>query len=92
MTGYNSNFLESSQKYSYQNKDWVQRSGSAGCVFCMSVFTISDITKWKDDGKTALCPHCQSDTVIPDRTCLPIKDKDFLREMRVFWFGPIRLA
>lgn len=34
------------------------------CFYCCKEVLASQITKWVDKGKTALCPHCEIDSVV----------------------------
>lgn len=51
-------------------------SERCGCFDCLSLFPPSAITEWIDEsadgprgpGKTAVCPHCGMDTVLPQHT------------------------
>ena len=54
---------------SFCNEDEMQRYIMCACFSCGKKFLTSDICDWviEDDGKkTAICPYCDSDTVIPD--------------------------
>jgi hypothetical protein len=57
-----------------------------GCFYCMKIYSPSEITNWinDSDGKTAVCPHCGIDSVLPgNRVEL---SKDFLKKMHEVWF------
>jgi hypothetical protein len=49
-------------------------STSCGCFNCLSIFPPSEITEWinetpdcpRGEGKTAICPKCDIDSVLPD--------------------------
>jgi len=68
------------------------RSKSAGCFYCLAIFPPSEITAWVNDpptmglrdGRTALCPRCGIDAVLPD-AIMPITP-DFLDQMKKEWF------
>lgn len=55
-----------------------------GCFYCCEFFISDTITDFTHDG-CALCPLCGIDTVIP-LTCYPDMNKEFLEEMRLYWF------
>ena len=59
-----------SEKYSnsYKNLDAVKNAPYAGCFYCEKIFPSSEVVGYtqEDDGsKTALCPYCDIDAVIP---------------------------
>ena len=43
-----------------------------GCYFCLSVFDGGEISKWTDEGTTAVCPICGVDAVLPGVTDMEI--------------------
>jgi hypothetical protein len=71
-------------KFSFNNKQAVQESETCGCWNCFSTFSSHDITSWTDYGKTALCPNCELDFVIPQSTGLPINE-EALKEVNKYW-------
>lgn len=52
----------------------ILRSKICGCFNCLNMFPPTDITEWIEElkdcprgsGKTAVCPICDIDTVLPD--------------------------
>jgi hypothetical protein len=52
----------------------ILRGTICGCFYCISLFMPSDIEEWIEEpsdcprglGKTALCPNCGIDAVLPD--------------------------
>jgi hypothetical protein len=82
-------------KYAHQHssnhRKVVLESDECGCFYCLSVFKPTEIEEWVDEddngiGQTAICPRCGIDSVIGNKSGVPIK-KDFLKAMQVFWFG-----
>ena len=53
-------------------------TNSCGCFGCMTVLDVKEIEEWTDNDETAICPHCNKDTVIPDT--------DNLQEIHEHWF------
>lgn len=73
-------------KYSTSNQDAISRSASCGCFFCGEIFEKECVTEWIADqnGKTAVCPRCGVDSVLPNSV---VKlSKEFLEEMYKVWF------
>lgn len=67
------------------NKQFISDGTKCGCIHCVEGFDGSEIKDWIDDGRTALCPKCMTDSVIPENCGYPI-DEDFLLKMKKFWF------
>lgn len=72
---------------SFENEQAVLSSQKCGCYYCQRVFDSSAITEWVDDcnARTALCPYCGVDAVIPDST-VNLSD-ELLSRMYERWFG-----
>lgn len=49
----------------FNNCDALARVRRAGCHMCLSTFDVGRIDAWRHRGRTALCPHCNSDAVVP---------------------------
>lgn len=68
----------------------VTTSDRCGCFYCGSTFSPSEIEEWVDEvngeGQTALCPRCNIDAVLGDRSGFPL-DSRFLATMKAFWFS-----
>lgn len=71
-------------------KNWrlLKKSKMCGCIYCCEVYPASEVVDWCDEldrRRTALCPHCGIDSVIPDASGWPL-DPEFLKEMKYWWF------
>ena len=82
---------EKAHKHSIRHRKEIMESKICGCFSCMSVYFPDDIEIWtdddeKDEGQTALCPHCLVDAVIGDASGFPIINS-FLEGMCLQWFG-----
>ena len=73
-------------KYSFQNEADIQTSNTCGCFFCGKIFDKTLVAEWISDngGRTALCPHCGIDSVLPDSKVE--FSKEFLEQMYKVWF------
>jgi len=69
---------------SKDNHDIITDETQCGCYFCFRLFNGASIEEWIDDDKTALCPYCGIDSVIP---C--INDVNFLVKAGERWFTGI---
>lgn len=74
-------------RYCAANEAYVHESDKCGCFFCLKTFRARDVVNWLDDsdGKTAVCPYCGVDSVLPDSKVE--LSKDFLEKMYEVWFG-----
>ncbi len=72
-------------RHSYRNRDEVLASAICGCFHCLDSFRPTDVEKWTDVGKTAVCPNCQIDSVIGDESGYPVT-REFLKRMQLHWF------
>jgi hypothetical protein len=81
--------LRRCKKLSFRNGDAIRKSELAGCYYCCRVFPASTVTKWvceNGGGRTAKCPHCETDSVMADRSRFPLT-AEFLKSMEQYWFG-----
>ena len=61
--------------------------GQCGCFHCLNVFNGSAVTRWADNGETAICPHCGYDAVLPASTLPQATDPAFLLRMNAYYFA-----
>lgn len=78
-------WIEQCADQSYDNRVMVSRSYQCGCYFCLSVFPAESIVEWTDGDVTAMCPHCDIDSVLPDAAGFPM-DIEFLAAAKERWF------
>ena len=78
-------------KFCSNNKFELESTPKCGCFYCGEIFDSSEITEWliednpADKHGTAICPHCEIDSVISESSGYPIT-KSFLRAMHKYWF------
>ncbi|MBO4847922.1 MAG: DUF4275 family protein [Clostridia bacterium] len=74
-------------RYCAANEAYVHESDKCGCFFCLKTFGARDVVNWLDDsdGKTAVCPYCGVDSVLPDSKA--DISEEFLEKMYKEWFG-----
>jgi len=73
---------------SYKNWRLLKKSKKCGCYYCCRVYPASEVVDWcdeRDRRRTALCPYCIVDSVIPDASGWPL-DEEFLNKMKYWWF------
>lgn len=68
-----------------KNRDMVESSIKAGCMYCKKIYEIKEIKSYTDNQKTCLCPHCNVDAVIPDKSGYELTEKS-LHEANNYWF------
>ena len=71
-------------KKSNNNKNALEISKKCGCFYCKRIFKSKEINHWIG-GKTAMCPYCLVDAVIPDSNDC-IVTVELLEEMNKKWF------
>jgi len=57
--------IEQFPSASRNNREAISRSDVCSCYFCLGSFSSADVVEWADQGKTALCPHCDIDALVP---------------------------
>lgn len=72
-------------KKSMYNREQLENSKLCGCFYCLKIYPPSAIDKWVDNATTALCAHCEMDSVIGSASNYPITE-DFLKVMHQHWF------
>ncbi len=84
-------------KHSSNHCDEVMGSDLCGCFHCIETFAPSDVSEWVDwptgtpddlkiaKGTTAMCPHCEIDSVIGSASGYTIEPA-FLARMQRRWF------
>ncbi|MEM6723194.1 MAG: hypothetical protein AAF598_04095 [Bacteroidota bacterium] len=85
---YSSSFLKQAHRDSIDHEYKIRNSKTCGCFYCKRIYPPEQITEWIDEPapreKTAVCPFCSIDSVLPDS--YPIEDPDFIKEMHYHWF------
>ena len=61
-----------------KNKDTLPKECS--CYYCLKNFSKEKIQEWTDQSRTAICPYCHVDSVIPQT------NMDELKAMQKYWF------
>ena len=70
--------------YTIENKKQVLASQTCRCANCLATFSGAEVTEFTDKGKTAVCPKCGVDAVLPD--CVEGLDDQLLQEIHDYWF------
>jgi len=85
--------IHRAHSYTSWNRAALERSRSCGCVYCLRVFSPADIELWTDRDRTAVCPNCSVDSVVPSYWAGKSRfgvtlDRDFLESVRHRFFDP----
>ena len=70
--------------HTIENKQQVLASQTCRCAHCLATFSGAEVTEFTDKGKTAICPKCGVDAVLPD--CVEGLDDQLLQEIHDYWF------
>ena len=70
--------------FTIENKQQVLASQTCRCANCLATFSGAEVTEFTDKGKTAICPKCGVDAVLPD--CVEGLDDQLLQEIHDYWF------
>lgn len=87
MNHYSQSQIINAARYPKNHKDEMETEIVCGCYSCTSIFFPNEIKEYqraKDHRSVAVCPFCNSPTVIGSRSGYPIR-KDFLEEMKQYW-------
>ena len=66
---------------SFKTRDLLEIENVGSCFDCLKTVAYDEITRWTDDGQTAICPHCSIDSVLPG-----IWKRDILEKMYDLYF------
>ncbi|PWT76084.1 MAG: cytoplasmic protein [Bacteroidetes bacterium] len=86
---YTNDFLDYAHDSSFKNRITLASSNSCACFYCLQTFSPSVIEEWIEDkdADTAVCPFCGIDSVISEKSGLPISDSNFLKQMQERYFN-----
>ena len=54
-----------------------------GCFYCLATYSPGEINEWiieKDKRETAICPKCDTDSVIGSKSEYPVSNKIFFKK------------
>ena len=52
---------------SWHNTDQINDDTDCSCYYCRANYKGSEITEYFDEGRTAMCPRCRVDSVLPEK-------------------------
>lgn len=68
-------------KLSIKQKSILEKCEKCGCYHCEQILPVEEITKWTDEGQTAICPKCGVDAILAGVT-----DGKLLSFLRNYFF------
>ena len=73
--------------YTLSNWNEIAKSEKCGCFYCFRIFEKNEISSYINDknGKTAVCPYCGVDAVLPDSKAA--LSEELLNDMHKTWFS-----
>lgn len=71
-------------QHTMNNKKALSFTETAGCYQCLNIFAAKEITEWTDQGQTAICPFCATDSVLADSPSMAINE-DLLKQIKEYW-------
>lgn len=77
--------LDKLYAYRRANREAISRSQRCYCFHCQKVMEPREIREYVENGKTALCPYCSFDTILPDAIDESL-DEAIIDEMHDYWF------
>lgn len=77
--------LQKLHAHASHNRQLVEGSDTCYCFHCKSVLESREISTYSEDGQTALCPKCNTASVIPDSIDETI-DEAVIADMHDYWF------
>ena len=84
---YSEALLKEAHRHSIFNRKELEAGLVCSCFYCLGTFGPDKIVSWVHEGAgTALCPVCGIDSVIGEKSGLPINDPTFLSDMHELWF------
>ena len=76
--------LQEAHSHTTHNHDEIGQSRTCACFDCGETYAVGEVTKWIDNGATALCPRCGMDCVLGDAAGFELT-AGFLNQMRQRW-------
>jgi len=76
--------IKKAPRLAFNNKKEITSSKRAGCYHCLELFETKEIKEYTDNDKTAICPKCNTDTVLAE-TVFDL-EKGNLEKAKKYWF------
>ncbi len=85
MAKYSNEYLDKTHRGSIVNYNRIMKSLDCGCFYCFAHFLPNEAEYWDDKtGKTAVCPRCNTDSVVGSDTRV---DDELLVALNKRYFG-----
>lgn len=80
---------EKVSKATFKNFAAVRESEIAACLYCKTTMNVEEICEYiveNVEEKTALCPKCGIDVIVPDVSGFPITDVMWLEDVHLHFY------
>ncbi|MEQ9288684.1 MAG: cytoplasmic protein [Cyclobacteriaceae bacterium] len=71
--------------YATSNEEDLKNSELAACYYCKSIFKASEVKEFLETERTALCPKCGIDSVLPSNSPIELTTENLV-ELNKHWF------
>lgn len=71
---------------SFKARPQLEQVSVCGCYYCLNIYSPTEIEEWVDSEKTAICPKCGIDAVVPFDKDQDINLNEF-EQMLKKWHG-----
>lgn len=61
--------------FSFDNRNLLKKADKCGCFYCKKIYSPDRIKDWTDEGRTAICPYCKVDAVIPEIDSIEVTEE-----------------
>lgn len=75
--------IKSATRLAMKNRSELEKVEKCSCYYCCQTYPVSEIVNWTDESKTAICPKCSIDSVVPG-----VVDVEVLKKAHEYWFIP----
>ena len=72
-------------EYATANEENLKNSSKAGCYYCKKIYDASEVLEFLEGERTALCPKCGIDSVIPSNSPIELTSSN-LNKLNKHWF------
>ena len=67
-----------------KNRPSIQQCVEVGCYHCFKIYNKDEIKEWTDNDQTAICPFCETDSLIPNMPDYKLTE-EILKQANQFW-------
>ena len=79
------NQIKSAIRFATTNEQALKASQKAACYHCQAIYDANEVTDFLATERTALCPKCGIDSVIPSNSPIELTPEN-LKILNQYWF------